>query len=104
MVKRYEQFVSDHQKYDRSYTTTSEWMDDLEQRYEMCKNIATDQSTLEKKLTKIQVNALYIVIIYINIPLRSVSKPIRVIGICLLSKHHIFNCVMLYTTAIAFLY
>ena len=55
LIKRWDQYVNDHDRYDQSYATTTEWLEDLSQRYNSCIDTTTDKYTTESKLSKLQV-------------------------------------------------
>lgn len=56
LLRRWEQYATDHQLYDDQLTQCKEWLKDLADRLASCTSLEGDKFALQNKLTKTQVS------------------------------------------------
>ena len=55
LVRRWEQYVADHEKYEDAYHNCSEWQKDQASKLRSCTSTEADKVTLGNRLAKLQV-------------------------------------------------
>ena len=60
---RLEQYVIDHKTYKQNYQTCLDWIEDIRQKLHQCNDVSREQSDVQDRLNKTQVNSMELIMI-----------------------------------------